>query len=164
MYSKDKDKMEFRVMPSLNQELALTNSLYVNPRDATTPYVRMGRNVYRCVPHPEVDWGTVRMNAIARRAIKNAEKILLNEFVPNSVPIVKELAVTAEPVKLGQPEVAPTNLANIIRNNLDGHIVCFDQKFTFQVGDHAILVTITDGDAQGFVDSTTQVNMMWRNV
>ena len=43
---------EFRVLPSLNTHLAETNALYVNPVDATTPYVKMGHFVYKCIPHP----------------------------------------------------------------------------------------------------------------
>lgn len=156
---------EYRVLPSLNEALAMTNALYVNPQDATTPYVRMGPNVYKCIPHPEVAEGTVRMNAVARRSLGyGAEKVALHDFVPTSVPTIKELVVRAEPVKRDPfLVVAPTDLVNIIRNNLYGNVVCFDQKFTFMAGDHAILVTVTDADSQGFVDLSTQVNMMWCN-
>ena len=153
--------LEFVVLPSLNQELAMTNYLYVNPVDATTPYVQMGRLVYKCVPHPDVNRGSVHMNAITRRSIYPAQKVILRDFTA-TVPYVKELAVRAEPVKAGQPGVAPNNLANIIRNNLDSYIVSLDQKFTFMVDGHAILVTVVDCDVQGLVNSSTSVNMMWR--
>jgi hypothetical protein len=154
---------EYRVRPSPSEALAMTNSLFVNPQDVTTPYVRMGPNIYKCIPHPQVEAGTVCMNAIARRSLGyGAEKVTLHDFVPTSVPTVKKLVVRAEPVKRDPLfVVAPTDLVNIIRNNLYGNVVCFDQKFTFMAGDHAILVTVTDADSQGFVDLSTEVNMMW---
>lgn len=155
--------LEYRVLPCLSETLAGTNSLFLNPVEAKTPYVQMGHNIYKCVPHPRVDRGTVRMNAVARRSLgPDVEKVTLRDFTGANVPTIKELAVRAEPVKTGQPEVAPTDLANIIRNNLDGHIVCLDQKFTFLVDGHAILVTATDCDVQGFVNASTTVNMMWQ--
>ena len=71
----------FRVMLSLNTDLAETNALYVNPSDATTPYVKMGRFVYKCIPHPDVDRATVRMNAITRRAVYPSETVILEEYL-----------------------------------------------------------------------------------
>ena len=154
---------EYRVLPCISETLACTNSLFVNPVEATTPYVQMGRNIYKCVPHTKVDRGTVCMNAIARRSLgPGVEKVVLREFTATNVPTIKELAVRAEPVKAGQPDVAPADLANIIRANLDGHFDCLDQKFTFMVHGYAILVTATDCDVQGLVNATTTVNMMWR--
>jgi hypothetical protein len=155
--------LEYRVLPCISETLAGTNSLFVNPVDATTPYVQMGRNIYKCVPHPKVDRGTVCMNAIARRSLgAGVEKVTLRDFTATNVPTINELAVRAEPVKRGQPDVAPADLANIIRNNLDGHIVCLGQKFTFMVHGYAILVTATVCDVQGFVNTATTVNMMWQ--
>ena len=155
--------LEYSVLPCISETLAGTNSLFVNPVEATTPYVQMGLNIYKCVPHPKVDRGTVCMNAIARRSLgPGVEKVTLRDFTTTNLPTIKELAVRAEPVKTGQPEVAPADLANIIRNNLDGHVVCIDQKFTFMVHGHYILVTATDCDVQGLVNSSTSVNMMWQ--
>lgn len=153
-----------RVMPAPNQALACTNALYVSPNDATTPYVQMGTFIYKCIPHPEVEDGTVRMNAIARRQLGyGVDKVTLTEFNPRYMPSVANLVVTAEPVKRDPYlVVAPTDLVNIIRNNLEGQIVCFDQKFTVMAGDHAILVTVTGGNVQGMVDARTQINMMWQ--
>lgn len=152
-----------RVLPAPSAAHAFTNALYISPSDAMTPYVQMGTYVYKCIPHPEVDEGTVRMNAIARRQLGyGVEEVTLREFNPRYSPSVAELVVTAEPVKSGALTVAPDNLANFIRNNLEGQVVCFDQKFTFQFADVSILVTVTGANVQGMVNSRTQINMMWK--
>ena len=90
---------EFRVLPSLNTDLAETNALYVNPVDSTTPYVKMGRFVYKCIPHPDVARGAVRMNAIARRAVYPSETVILREYLVPMIGGPKGVNVQAEFVK-----------------------------------------------------------------
>ena len=89
----------FHVLHSLNRDMAETNALYVNPSDATTPYVRMGKFVYKCIPHPDVTRGTVRMNAIARRSIYPLEEVIIREYMVPMTEGPKRVCVQAEFVK-----------------------------------------------------------------
>lgn len=147
-------------MPSLNRDMAETNALYVNPVDATTPYVKMGRFVYKCIPHPAVIMGTVCMNAIARREIYPSEITKLEEyFVPmTGGPTV--VAVQAEFVK-SKPGPMPDNLPNSVRNVLCGCKVAPGQKLTLTHDDVGILLHVTHVDSPGVVTLHTEVNVMW---
>ena len=150
---------EFRVLPSLNTDMAETNALYVSPADATTPYVKMGRFVYKCIPHPDVSRGTVCMNAIARRAC--ASTTTIEEFtVPLTATPPKRVCVRAEFVK-SKPGPMPENLANAIRNALDGLIVSVGQKLTLTHDANSILFEVTDVDAFGIVNMSTEMSVMW---
>lgn len=150
----------FRVMPSLNTDLAETNALYVNPVDATTPYVRMGRFIYKCIPHPYVTRGSVCMNAIARRAVYPSETVTLDEYLVPMTRGPKRICVQAEYVKnvLGH---MPYNLANSVRNILEGLVVSPGQKLTLTHEDDAILIHVTDVDSPGVVTMNTEVSLMW---
>jgi hypothetical protein len=150
----------FHVLPSLNADLAETNALYVNPSDATTPYVKMGRFVYKCIPHPDVARGTVRMNAVARREVYPSEEVTLEEyFVPmTGGPTV--VAVQAEFVK-SKPGPMPDNLPNSVRNILCGCKVAPGQKLTLTHDDVGILLHVTDVDSPGVVTLHTEVSVMW---
>ena len=148
-----------RVMTSLNSELAETNALYVNPRDATTPFVKMGRFIYKCIPHPDVEVGTVRMNAVARRAVYPNETVSLEEFTVPLTYGTKTVSIRAEYLK-SKPGT-PTNLVNAIRTMLDGKIVSIGQKLTITHEGVAILIEVTDMDAPGVITMNTEVSMMW---
>jgi hypothetical protein len=150
----------FRVLPSLNTDLAETNALYVNPADATTPYVKMGRFVYKCIPHPDVTRGTVRMNAIARRAIYPSEEVMLKEYMVPMTGGPKGVNVQAEFVK-SKPGPMPENLPNTVRNMLEGLVVTEGQKLTLTHGDDAILIYVTGVEAPGVVTMNTEVSLMW---
>jgi hypothetical protein len=150
----------FRVMLSLNADLAETNALYVNPVDATTPYVRMGRFVYKCIPHPDVDRATVRMNAITRRAVYPSETVILEEYLVPMTNGPKVVAVQAEYVKR-KPGPMPDNLPNTVRNVLEGLVVAPGQQLTLTHGDDAILICVTAVDAMGVVTMNTEVSVMW---
>ena len=151
----------FRVVPSLNSDLAETNAIYVNPRDATTPYVKVGRFVYKCIPHPDVIVGTVCMNAITRRAVYPDEFVTLEEFtVPLTAVPPRVVCVRAMYVK-SRPDPMPENLANSIRNVLEGHMVSIGQKFTLTHDDQAILLEVTDVDSFGILNANTEVSVMW---
>lgn len=150
----------FRVMLSLNTDLAETNALYVNPVDATTPYVRMGRFVYKCIPHPDVDRATVRMNAIARRAVYPAETVTLEEYLVPMTNGPKRVCLQAEYVKRIMGPM-PDNLANTVRNALEGLIVAPGQQLTLTHEDHAILIHVTDVDSPGVITMNTEVSLMW---
>ena len=152
---------EFRVLPSLNTDLAETNALYVNPRDATTPYVKMGRFVYKCIPHPDVAPGSVCMNAIARRAIYPSEQVTLEEYLLPMSEGPKRVCAQAEYVKLKSGHM-PDNLPNTVRNVLEGLVVAAGQKLTLTHEDHAILLHVTAVDAPGVVTMNTEVSLMWR--
>ena len=150
----------FRVLPSLNADLANNNALYVNPVDSTTPYVKMGHFVYKCIPHPDVARSTVRMNAIARRAIYPSEEVTLEEYLVPMTGGPKVVAVQAEYVKrvLGP---MPYNLPNTVRNALEGLIVSPGQQLTLTHDYHAILIHVTAVDAPGVVTMNTEVSLMW---
>lgn len=151
----------FRVVPSLNTDLAETNAIYVNPRDATTPYVKVGRFIYKCIPHPDVILGTVCMNAITRRAVYPSELVTLEEFtVPLTAVAPRIVCVRAEYVK-SRPGPMPENLANTIRNVLEGNIVTAGQKFTLTHDGQAILLEVTDSDSFGILNANTAVSVMW---
>jgi hypothetical protein len=150
----------FRVVPSLNTDLAETNAIYVNPHDAKTPYVWMGRFVYKCIPHPDVTPGTVCMNAITRRAIYPDEEVTLEEYLGPVTPGPKSVCVQAEYVKRQQGPMPP-NLPNAIRNVLEGLVVSTGQKFTLIHENLAILIQVTDVDTQGVITSNTEVSLMW---
>ena len=150
----------FHVLPSLNADLANTNSVYVNPSDATTPYVRMGRFVYKCIPHPDVARGTVRVNAIARRAIYPSEEVILEEYIVPMTGGPTVVAVQAEFVK-SKPGPMPDNLPNSVRNVLCGCKVAPGQKLTLTHDDVGILLHVTHVDSPGVVTLHTEVNVMW---
>jgi len=150
----------FRVMLSLNADLAETNALYVNPLEATTPYVKMGRFVYKCIPHPDVDRATVRMNAITRRAVYPSETVILEEYLVPMTNGPKVVAVQAEYVKRVMAPM-PYNLPNTVRNTLEGLVVAPGQQLTLNHGDHAILIHVTDVDSPGVVTMNTEVSLMW---
>lgn len=150
----------FRVMPSLNNYLAETNALYVNPVDATTPYVKMGRFVYKCIPHPDVARGTVRMNAITRRAVYPSEEVTLEEYLVPMTGGPTVVAVQAEFIK-SKPGPMPDNLPNSVRNTLEGLVVAAGQKLTLTHDDVGILLHVTHVDSPGVVTLHTEVNVMW---
>jgi hypothetical protein len=150
----------FRVLPSLNADLAETNAIYVNPSDATTAYVKMGRFVYKCIPHPDVSRGTVRMNAITRRAIYPSEEVTLEEYLVPMTGGPTVVAVQAEFVK-SKPGPMPDNLPNAVRNVLCGCKVAPGQKLTLTHDGIAILLHMTHVDAPGVVTLHTEVNVMW---
>ena len=150
----------FRVMPSLNTDLAETNALYVNPVDSTTPYVKMGRFVYKCIPHPDVHRGTVCMNAITRRAVYPSEEVTLEEYLVPMTGGPTVVAVQAEFVK-SKPGPMPDNLPNSVRNVLCGCKVAPGQKLTLTHDDVGILLHVTHVDSPGVVTLHTEVNVMW---
>ena len=150
----------FHVLPSLNADLAETNALYVNPVDATTPYVKMGRFVYKCIPHPDVRRGTVCMNAITRRAVYPSEEVTLEEYLVPMTGGPTVVAVQAEFVK-SKPGPMPDNLANAVRNMLEGLVVTEGQKLTLTHDGVGILLHVTHVDSPGVVTLHTEVNVMW---
>ena len=150
----------FQVLPSLNREMAETNALYVNPVDATTPYVQMGRFVYKCIPHPDVARGTVRMNAVARRTVYPGEEVTIREYMVPMTEGPKVVTLQAEFVK-SKPGHMPDNLPNIVRNMLQGLVVTEGQKLTLTHGDDGILIHVTGVESPGVVTMNTEVSLMW---
>jgi hypothetical protein len=150
----------FRVTPSINTDLAETNAIYVNPNDATTPFVTMGRFIYKCIPHPDVEPGTVCMNAIARRAVYPSEEVTLEDYLVPMTAGPTRVLVEAAYVKRQQGPM-PANLPNAVRNVLEGLVVSTGQKFTLTHENCAILIQVTDVDAQGIVTMNTEVSLMW---
>jgi hypothetical protein len=150
----------FRVVPSLNSDLAETNAVHINPREATTPYVKMGRFVYKCIPHPDVILGTVAMNAITRRAVYPNELVTLEEYLVPMTRGPKLVCIRAEYVKTRAGPM-PENLANTVRNVLEGNVVSIGQKFTLTHDGQAILLEVTDVDTVGILTAQTQVSLVW---
>ena len=139
-----------------------TNALYVNPLEATTPYVRVrGGFVYKCIPHPDVIMGTVGMNAITRRAVYPRELVTLEEYLVPMTGGPKVVAVQAEFVK-SKPGPMPYNLPNTVRNVLEGLVVSPGQQFTLTDDGQAILLHVTDVDSPGVVTMNTEVSLMWQ--
>jgi hypothetical protein len=151
----------FRIAHSPSVELAETNALYVNPLEATTPYVRIkGGFVYKCVPHPDVIMGTICMNAITRRAVYPRELVVLEEYLAPMTPGPKRVCVQAEFVK-SKPGLTPDNLPNSVRNVLEGLVVSPGQQLTLTHDGHAILIHVTDVDEPGVVTMNTEVSLIW---
>lgn len=150
----------FHVLPSFNADLANTNALYVNPVDATTPYVKMGRFVYKCIPHPDVARGTVCMNAIARRSIYPLEEVIIREYMVPMTEGPKRVCVQAEFVK-SKLGLMPDNLPNAVRNMLEGLVVTEGQQLTLTHGDDGILLHVTGVESPGVVTMNTEVSLMW---
>ena len=152
----------FRVAHSPSVELAETNALYVNPLEATTPYVRVrGGFVYKCIPHPDAILGTVCMNAITRRAVYPRELVILEEYLVPMTAGPKRVCVQAEYVK-SKPGFMPDNLPNAVRRVLEGLVVAPGQQLTLTHDDHAILIHVTDVDGPGVVTMNTEVSLMWK--
>ena len=147
----------FLVKPSID---AQTNALYVNPVDATTPYVRMGRFVYKCIPRPDVARGTVCMNAITRRAIGPNETVTLEEYLAPMTGGPRLVCIQAEYVK-SKPGPMPDNLPNTVRNVLEGLIVMAGQQLTLTQEDHGILLHVNSVDSPGIITMNTEVSLMW---
>lgn len=150
-------------MPSINSEMAETNALYVNPVDAITPYAKMGRFVYKCIPHPSVIMGTVCMNAITRREIYPSEIAKLEEYFVPMTAGPKVVALQAEYVK-SKVGSMPDNLPNTVRNILEGLIVAPEQQLTLTHDGDAILLRVTHVDSPGVVTMNTEVSLMWKPV
>jgi hypothetical protein len=150
----------FRVLHSLNAQMTQSNALYVNPVDSTTPYVRMGKFVYKCIPHPDVERGTVCMNAITRRAIYPSETITLEEYLVSMTGGPTRVCAQAEFVK-SKSGPMPDNLPNTVRNVLEGLVVAPGQQLTLTHDDHSILLHVTSVDAPGVVTLNTEVSLMW---
>jgi len=148
----------FRIADSPDAE---TNAIYVNPLEATTPYVRIrGGFVYKCIPHPDVIMGTVGMNAITRRAVYPRELVTLDEYLVPMTGGPTVVAVQAEFVK-SKPGPMPDNLPNSVRNVLCGCKVAPGQKLTLTHDDVGILLHVTHVDSPGVVTLHTEVNVMW---
>jgi hypothetical protein len=150
----------FRVMPSIDADMAETNAIYVSPCDATTRYVRMGRFIYKCIPHTDVDRGTVCMNAITRRAMFQSETVTLEEYLVPMTNGPKVVAIQAEYVKRIMGPI-PDDLANTVRNVLEGLVVSVGQRLTLTHEGRAILLNVTAVDSPGLVTMNTEISLMW---
>ena len=104
--------------------------------------------------------GTVRMNAIARRAVYPSEEVTLEEYLVPMTGGPTVVAVQAEFVK-SKPGPMPDNLANAVRNMLEGLVVTEGQKLTLTHGDDAILIHVTGVESPGVVTMNTEVSLMW---
>ena len=120
----------------------------------------MGRFVYKCIPHPDVSRGTVRMNAITRREVHPSEEVTLEEYIVPMTGGTTVVAIQAEFVK-SKPGPMPDNLANAVRNVLCGCKVAPGQKLTLTHDDVGILLHVTHVDSPGVVTLHTEVNVMW---
>lgn len=153
----------FIVIRSPSESEAMTNTVYMNPGDARSPYVTIGSFVYRCSPHQDVEPGHLAMNSVQRRAARVFINDLaqVNEFL---VPIrnfhVDAVTICAEWTnsKAGPPDL--TNLANFIRSVLSFHIISYNQPFVFNYGDFPIMA-IVKSRVRGFVDEQTEVGLEW---
>jgi hypothetical protein len=101
------------------------------------------------------------MNAITRRAVYPSEIVTLEEFtVPLTAVPPRVVCVRAEYVK-SHPGPMPENLANTIRNVLEGNIVTVGQKFTLTHDDEPIIIEVTDANSFGIINANTVVSVMW---
>jgi len=150
-----------------NAELALTNSVHVNPEDARTPYVNISNFVYRAVPHPDVEKGHVALNAIQRRMAKTfpGNRVEVWEFL---VPISRDFsigAVTIEAqfVKGSSKRIADlTSLANAVRSALMGDVLTFGQSIVIKYLDDNLLLWVKS-NVRGLVTTQTEIGIDWRD-
>ena len=62
-----------RVANCPSQDLALTNAAFVNEADAAfVPYAELGDLVLFTRPHPDVERGTVALNGVQRKLLRDA--------------------------------------------------------------------------------------------
>jgi hypothetical protein len=147
-----------------NSELALENSVHVNPIDARTPYVGIGNFIYRSVPHPDVEPGHIGMNAIQRRMARTfaGNSVQVFEFL---VPVNRDFTISA--VTIEAQFVKPmertfdlTHLANAVRTSLTGDVLTFGQSIVIQYQESNILLWIKS-DVRGLVTAQTEVGITW---
>jgi hypothetical protein len=55
----------------------------------------------------------------------------------------------------------PENLANSVRNLLEGNIASVGQQFTMTRDGREILLTVTGMDAPGLITMRTEISLMW---
>ena len=121
----------------------------------------MGQNVYKCAPSQDVKIRHARMNAVARRSVKNAQQVIIIPFTEEVQPI-KTLNIIANALKPGHPN-SPAGLHEVIKTGLQNHIVTHKQKFAVTVGDVVVILDI-DNQERGIVTEDTQFRVTWDSV
>jgi vesicle-fusing ATPase len=150
-----------------NSELALANSVHVNPADARTPYVNISNFVYRAVPHPDVEPGHIALNAIQRRMAKTfpGNRVEVWEFL---VPISRDFSIGAVTIeaqflKRSSNRITDlTSLANAVRSALMGDVLTFGQSIVIKHLDDNILLWIKS-NVRGIVTTQTEIGIDWRD-
>lgn len=150
-----------------NPELALANSVHVNPEDARTSYVNISNFVYRAVPHPDVAKGRIAMNAVQRRMAKTfaGNPVEVWEFM---VPMSRDFSIGAVTIeaqflKRSSNRIADlTSLANAVRSALMGDVLTFGQSIVIKYLDDNILLWVKS-NVRGIVTVQTEICIDWRD-
>jgi hypothetical protein len=150
-----------------SSELALLNSVHVNPQDARSPYVNIGNFVYRAAPNSDVDRNHIAMNAIQRRmahALPGANVEVSDFLVPVTRDFtVKAVTIEAQFVKPSQTRsmrVLLFDLPNTIRSQLLGDVITFGQSIVINYMDSNILLWVKS-NVRGLVTSQTEIGLVW---
>jgi hypothetical protein len=104
------------------------NMVFVNPAEATTAYLRIGKFVYKACPDPDVPNGSIAMNSIQRRdhGLFVGDRVNTQEFLmPMCDFTLPSLTVEVEwlrnPGNIPRPDLS--QLASIFRTKFTGHIM-----------------------------------------
>ena len=153
----------FRVQYAPNQEMALTNMVYMNPSDTTSAYVSIGKFVYRCAPHADVRPGNISLNGYQRRSMMKMvnDDVTVSEFlVPMRDFEIGTLTLQADwLVKSTAPPPDLVELANRFRTEYDGHVISKDQLFVMYFEDNVYLKV--KSDVRGLLTMKTNVGINW---
>jgi len=154
---------------ALNAELALENSVYVNPADARAPYVTIGNFVYRAVPHPGVERNHIAMNAIQRRMARTFAGISVEVF-DFYVPVSRDFSIPAVTIEAQYVKNVQTkdahpldlaHLANSVRAALMGDVLTFGQSIVVEHKAINILLWVKS-NVRGIVTNNTEIGIDWR--
>lgn len=152
-----------------NAELALTNSVYVNPQDAMSPYVNIGNFVYRAVPHEGVQRSHIALNGAQRRAARALPGTTI-EVWDFMVPVSRDFTIRAVTIEAQYLKLEPgrgppadlTSLANAVRSALVGDVITFAQIIVMKYLDSHLMLWVKS-DVRGFVTAQTEVGLEWRS-
>jgi hypothetical protein len=149
-----------------NEDVA-TNMVFVNPVDARTPYVSIGKFVYRCCPDANVEEGHVAMNSLQRRSehVFPGDDVNVVEFlIP---PKDFELgALTVEGEWLSNPGNMPrldlVQLASLFRTKFAGHVLTRNQTLCMRWAETWIYFRVKSY-VRGLVTLHTEVGVEWND-
>lgn len=153
------------VQYSPNKDDALTNMVFMNPIEVGAPYVSIGRFVYRCGAHPDVEPRHVAMNAIHRREnMKVAgDLVSVSDFLmPMRNFDIKSVTLEAEWL-LGSSSRVPfimSDLANKFRTQFEGHVLAPRQSLVMDFEDDKMLFTVKS-DGRGLLTMQSEVGIQW---
>ena len=137
--------------------------VYVNPSEATSAYVSIGKFVYRCAPHPDVPPRAIALNDYQRQAAPKVygDEVEVTDFlVPMRDFTLDTVTLQAERVvKINASPPATVTMAHRFRYEFEGHVLTKDQLLIMPP-DSMYLLKVTS-DVQGLLTMKTNVVIQW---